>query len=100
MQVWHSDTADTFVHEDDGVAISEYGTGYDLLTPWHEPRSGEVWVNVYVNRAEYTDSTREVVHSSKLMAQTAADFTMSGVEKPRECIARIRVPWKEGQFDE
>ncbi len=58
-----------------------------LTEPWQEPRSGEVWVNVY----EKDDGTIYAGY---------AHFTKQDIDPVRKAIATIKMPWKEGQFDE
>lgn len=68
---------------------SLYGLGNNILVePWQEPRSGEVWVNIY----EKDDGTIYAGY---------AHFTKQQIDETViNYIARIKMPWKEGQFDE
>ena len=70
------------------VSASEH----QLIEEWKEPRTGEAWVNVYdngligqgqysVKNAEETAKSSSIAHNSKR-------------------IARIKIKWTEGQFDD
>lgn len=52
---------------------------YDLIAPWEELKTGEMWVNIYVNHATCFDTKEEAL-------------AMAGVG----FIACKRVPWTEG----
>jgi hypothetical protein len=53
-----------------------------------EPKKGTVWVNIYSDSAPYVHGTKEAAEKGALM----------GNNKPSpSVIARIEVPWTEGQ---
>jgi hypothetical protein len=66
-----------------------FHTDCHLTEPWQEPRSGEVWVNVYCSDAPS-------VHFTKNQAEA---YAVSEI-RPSPLLATIKMPWKEGQFDE
>ena len=72
---------ESFIFQADGRSV--YFKDISLTEPWQEPRSGEVWVNIYSDvMFNYT-------------AKKEADARASSNR-----LARIKMPWKEGQFDE
>lgn len=83
--VWHTNDKCTRHHRNDGTSANSISL--DLLTPWTEPQKGEFWVNIY-------DGMHGALHSSKKNAEANA------IGCDAKCIARIRIVWEEGQFDE
>jgi hypothetical protein len=75
---------DTFILNNEGFEIYLGNTW--LTEPWQEPRSGEVSLNIHIvdGDVRYLDDNG----SNKMNAHGNAP------------IARIKVQWKEGQFDE
>jgi hypothetical protein len=65
-----------------------------LVEPWQEPRSGEVWVNVFNAGFPYPDFE---VHKSRFNADASASATANQFKTLLAC---IKMPWKEGKFDE
>jgi hypothetical protein len=60
-----------------------------LVELWQEPRSGFVWVNVH-----HTEFHEHYEYYSYDSLEAATENAESHL------IARIKMPWKEGQFDE
>jgi hypothetical protein len=67
-----------------------YGGSEALTEPWKEPRSGEVWVNVFYDN----DGNIEM----GTMFEDKKECIKHG--EYVKLIARIKMPWKEGQFDD
>ena len=63
------------------VMMREQYYDYELIEPWTEPKSGEVWVNINENGDLTASSNPALLNKSKP-------------------IACIKVKWTEGQFDE
>jgi hypothetical protein len=64
---------------------------YAVLTePWQEPRSGEVWLNIFYDN----DGSIEMgsIFTDKAECIKHGEFV--------KMIARIKMPWKEGEFHE
>ena len=72
-------------HKDGELAISGC-KGFGLIKPWQEPRSGEVWVNVYsvFDDGAIDFKVFDTLENAKLHC--------------KDPIARIKMPWKEGEF--
>ncbi len=87
LSVYHYDLDGMLRHNSDGCFYTGRNTSQDLLTPWQEPRSGEmeVWVNIYLNNHGFHE-TRD-----------AADLHATS-----DRIARVKLTgtWVEGAFDE
>ena len=62
---------------------------FTLTELWQEPRSGFVWVNVH--HTEFHEHYEYYSYDSLEAATENAEPHL---------IARIKMPWKEGQFDE
>lgn len=71
---------------EDGSYITDQSSGNDLIEEWKEPKSGVRYVNIYDN-----PDARSYIYLTRKEADNAA---------PNDRIARIRVEWKEGQFDD
>lgn len=87
FDVFHEHEECIWGHESEGAYAGDETSerNYDLIEPWTEPKSGEVWVNIYDNG----------IGSECLPSIEAAEM---GAVTGR--IARIKVKWTEGQFDE
>lgn len=73
----------------DGIPIDGYGT-CSIIEEWKEPKSGEAWVNVYDHGCiNYS------FNDTKTGAENEAKRSPS-----LECLARIKINWAEGQFDD
>jgi hypothetical protein len=77
--VWHSNVDRTYPHGKTGER--EVCPIYSLISEWQEPRSGEVWVNVYGTGSGYAYRTKDEADRSAL----------------DERIACINVKWTEGE---
>lgn len=71
-------------HREDG-SYSIYPSGLDIVGEWTEPKTGTVWVNIYGDGGVIVRSSRD-----------EADRIASGCNR----IARKKVTWTEGEFDE
>ena len=83
LLVWRRGGSSLFFHDEDGVCggLRER----DLISEWTEPKTGTVWVNIY--EGTLRGSAWDTVQGAK-------DAAKGGV------IARVRVDWTEGVFDE
>ncbi len=68
----------------DGRCMTVERRGFDLVEEWKEPAQGTEWINVYPYGTTQTRLSRENADASAFPNR----------------IARIRVDWVEGQFDE
>lgn len=79
---------EVFWYNGDGESIT---SGVPITTePYTEPRKGEVWVNVY-------DDGDVSAHES---LKDARDFHRMAIPQENKCIARKRIEWTEGEYDE
>lgn len=74
--VWHEDTCEVLQYNKYGCYNCD--TDCDLIEPW--PKSGELWVNIYPNRAHN--------YETKKLADEYADS---------DRLACVRVEWTEGE---
>lgn len=93
--VKEGDFDDTISWHSDGVHYRAERTNYDLIEEWKEPLKGEGWMNVYKNT--YGDVWYGVVSRDveKVKAWEAQEKT-----KGETILARIKISWTEGQFDD
>lgn len=71
-----------------GRSNTHQETNFDLISEWKEPRSGEVWVNLY-------GDDKPSVHATE---DDAKDAEKSFACRGRTVIARLGpIPWTEGQ---
>ena len=57
---------------------------YQIIEEWKEPKTGVAYVNVYEDGDCNTHLTLKFAEATRT----------------HDCLARVRVEWKEGQFDE
>lgn len=90
-----------------GSAMASVGLGggsYDLIEPWQEPRSGEVWIDVCNIDGQVVFG----IHDTKEGVLKSYEYShlqnLGPYDDDRpsdgEPLARIRVTWTEGHFDE
>jgi hypothetical protein len=76
-----------------GKTFNRYGYSKNDLTRlielWKEPRSGEVWANIYEDKNGRFYTGLAYLNEIKGASPIRGD----------KYIARIKMPWKEGQFD-
>lgn len=81
------------IHNDKG---EQYGSHVDdnrdtvTTEEYTEPRKGEVWVNVY-------DDGDTTTHEK---LEYAKGFQRMAIPQENKCIARKRIQWTEGEYDE
>lgn len=66
------------------------GRTASLVEPWQEPRSGEVWLNIFYDNDGKIEMGSIFTNKSECIRR--AEYV--------KMIARIKMPWKEGQFDD
>lgn len=77
--------AGEYVYRVDANGFSKFDSMDDLIAPWVDKKRGEVWVNVYPN------GVGGLAYISKSEAQSS---------KCHDLLARVKVTWEEGKFDE
>lgn len=96
LNVWHSSAKDTYTHKKNGKYRYYCGNDYDLMSPWNdydlispweEPREGKVWVNIYEDQ------------DGNIYAKSTDYLDIARVSGLKQ-LDRVKVEWREGQFDE
>ena len=82
-------------HYKDKKPYWAYNTS-DLIEPWTEPRSGEVWVNVWVLAGGENGDLPPYYVTWDEREQALNEGDTGGRFK---LLARVKVPWTEGQRD-
>lgn len=78
----------TFILNNEGFEVYLGNTW--LTEPWQEPRSGFLWANIY------EDKDGRLYTGLAYLDVIKGAIPIGG----HKYIARIKMPWKEGQFDE
>lgn len=76
----------------------EVTQNHDLIAEWSEPQSGEVWVNVNHYTPGYRGENGKIFFGNH-PTKEEADYAVKNSQISKRT-ARIKIQWREGQFDE
>ena len=85
LRVWHDKFDSNIWHKIDGRIYGGIDKDYDLIEPWKEPRTGEVLVSIGIDGG--------------VKGWEAGDC-FGGTISDGDVVARVKVNWTEGQFDD
>lgn len=92
FRVWHESLMDTRLHDADGKACTIVNIrDYDIISEWHEPRTSEFWVNVYLYDG------KKVWFGYKYSSKSEADQQAAKSNLSEFRLDCIHIKWTEGK---
>ena len=72
----------------------EVNDEFDLIEEWKEPKTGVVYANIWL------DDGSMYLGAAHHLTRASADASADSPAQVLKRVGRVRVEWKEGQFDE